>query len=357
MKLKESFLLVLASVVFASLFGEGIVRLLFPEWAPRTALITKFWHYDPRYGWSHVPGASGFFQTFGIDTSVAINQKGFRGPEVSYARNTGDKRVLVLGDSFVWGFGVNYEDMFTTRLEKLLSKTQVVNLGVSGFSTDQELLLYQDEGYKYRADLVIVVVVPNDRPGNERTVEYVVYGKPKFIIRDGKLELINQPVAKTSWLKRTAVALASRSFVLTQLQRVLYEYSPTPAYVTAETGERKDSEILDSNGAKYQLPPRLKAWQLTLQLLLEMKRRVEKDGADFLIVFTDGVGVPVAREMRELFKGLQIDVVFLDDYLSASDKSVHLPDVFHWNPTGNKIAASAVAHRVKQKLSNGRYKQ
>jgi hypothetical protein len=88
-----------------------------------------------------------------------------------------------------------------------------------------------------------------------------------------------------------------------------------------------------------------------------MKRRVEKDGADFLIVFTDGVGVPVAREMRELFKGLQIDVVFLDDYLSASDKSVHLPDVFHWNPTGNKIAASAVAHRVKQKLSNGRYKQ
>jgi hypothetical protein len=171
------------------------------------------------------------------------------------------------------------------------------------------------------------------------------------------LELINQPVAKTSWLKRTAVSLASRSFVLTQLQRVLYEYSPTPAYVTAETRERKDREILDLNGAKHELPPRLKAWQLTLQLLLEMKRLVEKDGADFLIVFTDGVGVPVAREMRELFKSLRIDVVFLDDYLSASDKSVHLPDMFHWNPAGNKIAASAVAHRVKQKLSNGRYKQ
>jgi lysophospholipase L1-like esterase len=355
-KLKESVLLVLGSLLFAGLLAEGIARFMFPEWAPRTAFITKFWRYDPRYGWSHVPGTSGFFQTFGIDTVVSINQNGFRGPEISYARNNVDKRLVVLGDSFVWGFGVDYQDMFTTQLEKLLANTEVVNLGVSGYSTDQELLLYQEEGRKYRADIVIVVVAANDRPGNDRTVENLVYGKPKFIIRNGKLELINQPVAKTSRLKHTAVWLASRSYVLTQFQRVLYEYSGSHTNSADENEERKGSQIFGLNGAKYEIPPSLQGWRLTLQLLLEMRRLVAADGAEVLIVFGEGIGVPVARDMRELFRSLRIDAMFLDDYLGASDKSLHLPDELHWNPAGNMIVAAAVANRIKQKFSNNGYK-
>jgi hypothetical protein len=247
--------------------------------------------------------------------------------------------------------------MFTTKLAELLTKTQVINLGVSGYSTDQELLLYQDEGRKYRADIVIVVVAANDRPGNDRTVEYIVSGKPKYVIRHGKLELINQPVAKTSWLKHTAVSLTWRSFVLSQFHRVLYQSGVTQAHPQALTGEPEDGEIVDSNGAKYKLAASLNGWQITLQLLLEMKHLVEKDGAKLLIVFTDGLGFAAAREMRELFKSLDIDTLFLDDYLNANDRSLHLPDMLHWSSAGNKIVASAVANKVKGKFSNDRYQQ
>jgi hypothetical protein len=136
-------LLVGISLLVGLLLAEGLTRLLLPQMAPRTAQLTKFWRYDARYGWSHIPGASGTFAAHGIDSSVQINAKGFRGPEVEYARDPNRQRLLVLGDSYVWGYGVNQEEMFTEQLKRMRPEIEVVNLGVSGYSTDQELLLYR----------------------------------------------------------------------------------------------------------------------------------------------------------------------------------------------------------------------
>ena len=58
---KKRVLFLLVSLLLGCVVVEGLARLFFPEWAPRTALITKFWQYDPRYGWAHIPGASGPF--------------------------------------------------------------------------------------------------------------------------------------------------------------------------------------------------------------------------------------------------------------------------------------------------------
>src|SRR5215470_12121221 len=90
------FILIVSSSLVAVFIAEGLTRLLFPQLAPRTARITKFWKYDSRYGWSHNPGATGDFETFGIHAFVTINSKGFRGPEIEYARDQKRQRVLVL---------------------------------------------------------------------------------------------------------------------------------------------------------------------------------------------------------------------------------------------------------------------
>jgi hypothetical protein len=108
--------------------------------------------------------------------------------------------------------------------------------------------------------------------------------------------------------------------------------------------------IIDANGTKHELSPALTGWRITLQLLLEMRRLVERDGAEFLVVFTDGIGPPAAREMRGLFDRLGMDAVFLDDYIGAGDDSLHQPDLLHWSPAGNKIVASVIANKLRTKI-------
>lgn len=58
LRTKAANLALLAAAIFLTFLAlEGAVRWAFPEWAPRSALLTNFWHYDEKLGWKHVPGA------------------------------------------------------------------------------------------------------------------------------------------------------------------------------------------------------------------------------------------------------------------------------------------------------------
>ena len=76
-------------------------------------------------------------------------------------------RVLVLGDSVTVGWGVPAEDRFSERLEKMLTDklerpVHVINSGVSGYNTEQELIFLRRHIVSMQPDLVIVVYVEND---------------------------------------------------------------------------------------------------------------------------------------------------------------------------------------------------
>ena len=77
-------------------------------------------------------------------------------------------RVAVVGDSYVWGFGVEQEEVLTSRMQTLCPHLEVINLGVSGYSTDQEFLLYKERGVLFEPDVVVLVIAPNDFEGNGR---------------------------------------------------------------------------------------------------------------------------------------------------------------------------------------------
>ena len=332
----KAIILVVCSLLLASLIAEGLARIFFPLWAPRTGRVTQFWQYDPRYGWSHIPVSSGTFHSYGFDTKVRINQKGFRGREIDYTRDGKFKRIVILGDSFVWGFGVQEEEMFTSRMEKQIPNLEIVNLGVSGYSTDQELLLYQDEGRKYKADLVVLLVAANDFDSNMQTVQYSVYGKPAFVLEaNGNLVVINQPVVQTSWIKRTAVSLASYSFVLTQINRYSKHLKLTP--------------MLGIDKEQVGLFPQSIAEEVTARLIMELKRSTAQDGVPLLVVFVDGLGR--RGRIAGYLAQSDIDCLLLDEYLDHEDKSLHLPDGFHWSSQGHQIVARVLGDKIKEKVS------
>ena len=153
--------------------------------APMSVCVVR----DPDLGWRCRPG----FRMRAIGPSlnspvfrysVALNRRGLRDVDHPYEKPHGTIRIACLGDSFVWGWGVDDGETFADRLERELGpEVEVVNLGVPGYSTDQELLCFLEEGKKYRPDLVLLGYVLNDAEGNLRSANH---GLPKpALVRAG----------------------------------------------------------------------------------------------------------------------------------------------------------------------------
>jgi lysophospholipase L1-like esterase len=99
-----------------------------------------------------------------FDYVFRANKLGLRGPDIPLAKPAGTFRIVVLGDSFVAGYGVAEDHLLTALLERELSqhrtdpgaRVEVVNVGRVGTSTIRELDLYESLGRKFQPDLVIL---------------------------------------------------------------------------------------------------------------------------------------------------------------------------------------------------------
>jgi hypothetical protein len=101
----------------------------------------------------------------GID--VRVNQLGLRGPEVSPVPAPGVRRVLALGDSATFGEGLAEADAFPPQLERELrartgERWEVLNSGVQGYNTADELGLLVTRGLALAPEAVVVGFNLND---------------------------------------------------------------------------------------------------------------------------------------------------------------------------------------------------
>jgi hypothetical protein len=143
---------------------------------------------------------------------VSTNANGVRGRR-EYARERGgERRIVVIGDSFAFGWGVSDRETYAARLEASLPRCEVLNLGVGGYGTDQMLLMLESEGVRYRPDLVIVGVVSADTDRN--IVSFRDFAKPFFVLERGSLRLKGTPVPPPEeWVSREPARLKSRDLV------------------------------------------------------------------------------------------------------------------------------------------------
>ncbi len=137
---------------------------------------------------------------------VAQNADGLRDRSYPRERTPGRRRILVLGDSVVWCWGVEQADCFTERLEAALPDTDVINAGVPAYSTAQEMLFYERDGRRYRSDLVLLVFVPNDVDENAGA------RGPRFALQDGALVAPTHPVPRRKTVLQEWLQAHSRLF-------------------------------------------------------------------------------------------------------------------------------------------------
>lgn len=141
-----------------------------------------------------VPGLDIKFQR----AQVRTNSCGFRGPERTVNKAPGTYRIALLGDSFAFGWGVEYQDSFAQVLEDNLAralhgtpKVEVLNFGIPGYSTFQEVALFEEKALEFDPDAVLVFFVEND------------FGLPFFIRNLGNsADLLDATsFARKSWEK------------------------------------------------------------------------------------------------------------------------------------------------------------
>jgi hypothetical protein len=107
----------------------------------------------------------GVFNEYNI--TIKVNSLGWRDKEYTLKKPANTIRILILGDSFVFGEGVESSEIFGNVLEDMLNSQpqemthyEVFTMGVGGYTTDNEYLQYQDKGLKYDADIVILAMLP-----------------------------------------------------------------------------------------------------------------------------------------------------------------------------------------------------
>lgn len=123
-------MLLLASLVIAFLIAELGARIILPSQLGEKWPISKV-QPDSLLGWHILPYDFHYTYTF----PVKINSLGLRNEEIEEKKEN-EKRILVLGDSHVYGQGIKDENLFTTILETRLNKFNpeftynVLNAGV-----------------------------------------------------------------------------------------------------------------------------------------------------------------------------------------------------------------------------------
>jgi len=165
-----------------------------PVGAPKEACA----QYDPDLGWANKPNVRTRVEAPRFEYSVAINSRGLRDREHPYEKPDGVFRIALLGDSIAWGWGVDDGLSFADLVEERLGpEVEVINLGVPGYGTDQQLWVLEHEARRYDPDLVLLCFLLNDIEGNGN-LQSSDMPKPRYERGpDGAWRLANHPVPRT----------------------------------------------------------------------------------------------------------------------------------------------------------------
>jgi lysophospholipase L1-like esterase len=146
--------------------------------------------------------------------AVAVNALGMRGPERAAAKPPGTARILLLGDSFAFGWGVEEGEAFGAWLERLLTARvgpiEVWSAAVPGWSTDQHYLYLQTRGLALDPDLVLLAAGESDL--DELALNRLTLDEQRLPVRVEPRWRMIDPAGRMRYLGRGRAALPRRAW-------------------------------------------------------------------------------------------------------------------------------------------------
>lgn|SRR5574341_839335 len=326
-----------------------------------SASSTSYVMYDPYLGWTHRPNSqseNGLYRA---------NSAGLRADrDYDPYPADGVLRIALFGDSFTHSSDVAYQDSWSYQLERLLRENgieaEVLNFGTGGYGMDQAYLRWQYQGRDFHPHLVIFGFLAENAYRNLNVVRSIYepltqnpFTKPRFVLADGELQLVNSPTVPPD-----QIIPLLENFADSPLRQ--YEYFYNEGYV--------DHWYLQSKLLAVALSVQDRRWRSTIkdrseflrldgdaaQLALAIIAAFEADArahnAEFMILY-----LPLQSDLGDLYRGRPHEYADLLNYLDQHHTVIHAEGGFdlerrgeyylpHFNPEGNLILARAVFDAV-----------
>ena len=308
-----------------------------PFVVPKTTLFVE----DRELGWRMKPNT---LAEWG-EVRVTTNARGLRGPEVAHEKPPGVRRVLFLGDSVTFGFGIGSSELvFPFGVGRELATAlgvpvEVVNAGVGGYSPWQERIYLEREGLRYAPDLLVVGFVLNDVAEKFALVRYGGTERAWQLVRtaNGWLD---------RWLSGSALVTVAREGA------AMLRFGSDVRLGAAAEEMQAVRELSDTSPQFEQAIER--AWQITLGNLTSIFETAEQRGIPALLVvfpysfqFEAGANVEAQERLHRFAEDR--GAPFLDlrpPFLDEGDAARLMIDDSHLSVEGHALAASRIAERV-----------
>lgn len=340
-----------------------------------------FRRYDPDIGIALIPKTHVTHRRGCYEGEVSVNQWGMRDRDRSLEKSPGVFRIALLGDSAIEGVQVAPDEVVNIRMEKLLAgkgykNVQVLNFGVEGIGTTQELLIYKQRARRFRPDLVVLVFTDNDVMNNSSTLQPKAYGIhtwycPYFDLGpDGNL--VFRPVEARPF-NRVRSFLEAHSHVVYYFERMWFRVNLPPFSYTWQGIPIMWGGYGDPPDAEWR-----RAWLVTEKVLALLHETVSDDGAKFIVLmwpgfyridpdwqrrFTKQVGTlprdfkPISMEerLKEIADRNRIALEFTYPYMQAYRDAHHLEWPYfsftcdpHYSALGHQEIAEAIVQRLEE---------
>lgn len=365
-------LAVLMSVGIALLLAEGTMRLMGLNFASP--------YLPDEHCGSRLTPNTGFWNLTEGRVYVTTNSAGLRDREHAVKKPPGTLRIAVLGDSFAEAAQVKREEAFWSVMERELAAcpqlqgrtVEVLNFGVSGFGTTQELQMLRHYVWPYEPDIVLLAFLPgNDVRNNSRELETELR-KPFYSWNDGEL-ILDETFRDTgsSTAIRVKDWLVRHVRILSALYRAKENFK---AGMAASQTKSRDEAGLDFRVFGPPTDERWeRAWAITEGVIELMHQEVRAHGADLFVVelnnaiqvhpdpdFRDRAANQLGasdleepdRRLRRLSETQGFHFLSLTEPMQAIAQSDHIffhgfsntsPGSGHWNQQGHAVAGKLMA--------------
>lgn len=395
-KFSLKLLLLTFSLGLAFLASELVVRRFYPVDAGSSF---QFRIPHPVLGWSLQPGASYINRLARENVRVTYNSRGFNDVEHDLAHPEGTLRILVLGDSYMEAYSVQFADSFHARLAEQAREAgidlEVINLGVGGYGTLQEYLIFEEVGRHYKPDLVLLAFyASNDVANNsielegKRSISGIkIESRPFLDIEAGDEEWRVTRVDYEGAQRRYQAAREARgrwrllrensALLRFAWERLKVVRSKLASRAEGMTGTDSLEAELANLGVHlcHEHPAFTRAWELTRRSLVRLASAVQNEGAQLVVFNVPGLletGPASAAEaqrqkqsadelcfeqsqahirLRALLDELGIPMIdLLGDFRSAfrEEGAVVFREDGHWGPVGHTIAAGTVFEELRR---------
>lgn len=307
--------IVLTFVVVALVLAEGALQL----YVTKIGGQGRMFSVDQTVGWRPLPMLKlTWLNAAGQEWRIETDKNGQR---ILDAPAHPKRTILILGDSFAFGEGVDIEDRFDQKIRAAISDAHIINTGVMGFGTDQQYLAARPFFWDLTSnDMVLVMFNRTDffdvqrRRFTQRSKPYFEKAASGYELRGPKISMFD--IAR------------ERSYLARLLARAI-EPSEEPIEIV-RLDDRKATEIIQS---------------ILVRIRLEIPR-----GVPIVLAYNgDRSDHVLAKE----YSGAQfcnlVDLCIDLDVPLARSPTSFLPDG-HWSAHGNAAAGDAIAKGLRELL-------